>query len=106
MTDNDKPVSWWRRLMGPSFKEQVRDGMEEFRIAEERDMQERLDKFHAKQRATRIREIAQLLMIERVKHMDARSERLSPRDGDECLEQAARIYELSLMRSTPTSNDL
>lgn len=106
MTDSSKPTSWWRRFLGKGLAEQVRDGMEEFRIAEERDMQERLDKFHAKQRANRVREIAQLLMIERVKHMDARSERLSPRDGDECLEQAARIYELSLMRSTPTSNDL
>ncbi|MEG0063099.1 MAG: hypothetical protein RR740_00700 [Pseudomonas sp.] len=108
MTDSTKPVkpkSWWSRLWGPSLSDQVLDGMEAYRIAEERDMKERLAKFHAKQRANRIREIAQQLLIERTKVLDPRSERLSPRDGDEALEQAARIYELSLMHSKPELPD-
>lgn len=62
-------------------------------MTERRDRERALKAKREKEQA--IRDIAHQLLADKSKHIDTRCERLSHRDGQEALEQAQRIYELT-----------
>lgn len=69
----------------------------------ERRIKESKARIKAEARQKEIQRIATDILIHRNLRLTGRHERLDPRDGNDALDQAARIYELIHMRDNPLS---
>lgn len=95
-------MSLWTKLFGtPRLSDEPPHEDEWDRIG--RKVKEAKARIKAQAREQEIQRIATDILIHRTLQLASRHERLDPRDGNDALDQAARIYELIHMRDNPLS---